>query len=109
MAGLNNKFYKGNQSELLADYLLSLISLVTPVRRQFDIGIDFYCTLINEESSNYLTFDNPFTIQIKSFSKRRVEFGTDSPQKWNSENITYLFRNETPFFIGIVDKEKNSL
>ncbi len=109
MAGLNKNFYKGNLSELLADYLLSFIGVVVPVRRQFDIGIDFYCALINNESSDYLTFDNPFTIQIKSFSKRKVEFGNSNSEKWRSEHIGHLFKNEIPFFIGIVNKKTNSL
>jgi len=64
---------------------------------------------MNEEAADYLTFANPFTIQIKSFSKRKVVFGTNNPEKWRNESITHLFSNETPFFIGIVNKEKNSL
>lgn len=108
MAGLFEHFYKGNLSELLADYLLSTIGVATPTRRQFDHGDDFICNIM-ENDSGYLTFGNPFSIQIKSASKPKVKFGTNIPQKWKIDHISCLFRNEIPFFIGIIDKENLSL
>lgn len=107
MAGLYNNFFQGNRSELLADFLLSAIGIATPVRRQFDHGIDFYCNLIKSGNSKYLTFGYPFAIQIKSISKSDVVFG--SKENWKPESISWLFENELPFFIGIIDKKKTSL
>jgi hypothetical protein len=108
MKGLYDRFYKGNISELLADYLLSAIGVTTPVRRQFDRGIDFYCDLMDNESG-YLTFGNPFTIQIKSASSPSVRYGPSTPKKWKPDALFQLFRNEVPFFVGIVDKKKTSI
>jgi hypothetical protein len=75
MSGLYNTFFQGNRSELLADYLLSSIGIATPVRRQFDTGIDFYCNLIKDNDSGYLTFGYPFAIQIKSSSDSEITYG----------------------------------
>lgn len=108
MAGLYHDFYKGNLSELLADYLLSGIGISTPVRRQFDTGVDFYCNLMDNETG-YLTFGSPFSIQIKSSSTPNVVYGGNTPKKWKKEKILWLFRHEIPFFIGIVDKEIPSI
>lgn len=107
MAGLYKNFFQGNRSELLADFLLSSIGITTPARRQFDHGVDFYCNLIKNGSTEYLTFGYPFTIQIKSISKPNVTFG--NREKWRPESISWLFENELPFFIGIVDKKKTSI
>ncbi|MEP7238808.1 MAG: hypothetical protein ABI685_13110 [Ferruginibacter sp.] len=108
MAGLNHNFYKGNLSELLADYLLSSIGITTPTRRQFDIGIDFYCNLSDNESG-YLTFGYPFLIQIKSKSSPKILYGGKTHKNWKIQKIEWLFRNEIPLFIGIVDKKNHSM
>ena len=96
MKGLFDKFYKGNLSELLADYLLSNLGIATPVRRQFDNGIDFYCNLMDNQSG-YLTFSHPFAIQIKSSSAKSVIYGSRKPIKWREEYMQSLFSNEIPF------------
>src|SRR5579863_2093549 len=113
MSGVNNNFFQGNRSELLADYLLSKIGIANPIRRQFDIGTDFYCNLLNldqiEKDPQYLTFGNPFAIQIKSASKPDVIFGTRDPGKWRESNIVNVFKNQIPFFIGVVSKDETSM
>ncbi|HEX7903743.1 MAG TPA: hypothetical protein VF487_07685 [Chitinophagaceae bacterium] len=108
MKGFNKNFYSGNLSELLGDYLLSHLGIATPVRRQFDTGVDFYCNIMNDES-DYLTFSSPFMIQIKSASVKKVSYGNKDALKWKREHIVSLFRSEVPFFIGFIDKEKFSL
>jgi hypothetical protein len=105
--GLLFSFREGNRSELLADYLLSAIGITTPIRRQDDTGFDFYCQIADNQSG-YLTFGFPFMIQIKSKEKNnKIIYG--KKKKWKQEHLTWLFRNETPFLIGIVDKYNFSI
>ena len=99
--------HKGNISELLADFLLSLLGVANPPRRQFDDGYDFYCN-ISTETSGLLTFDSPYMIQIKSSNPFEVQYGK-SFNKWKSEDIAWLFRHEIPFFLGFIDLKSNSL
>jgi hypothetical protein len=105
--GLLSTFRKGNTSELLADYLLSSIGICTPVRRQDDYGFDCYCQLSDQENG-YLTFGNPFIIQIKS-NEEPITYGSTNPKNWKQENVSWLFQNKLPFFIGIVNREKISI
>ena len=61
---MSSRYYnwrEGDRSELLADFLLSGIGLSTPVRRQDDVGFDFYCT-IGDQEKGILTFGFPFII-----------------------------------------------
>ena len=106
--GLLHNFRQGNRSELLADYLLSAIGISTPVRRQDDYGFDFYCQL-SDQQSGYLTFGYPFVIQIKSDSSEKIAYGNLNAKKWKKENTSWLFRNDLPFFVGIVDKAALSI
>lgn len=103
-----DSFKQGDRSELLADYLLSGIGTTTPVRRQDDIGFDLHCQIANEEKE-LLTFGHPFLIQIKSKSKSTITYGHKTLDKWKSENIQWLFKQEVPFLVGIVDKTKFSI
>lgn len=105
--GLPYNFRGGNRSEYLADYLLSAIGITTPVRRQDDYGFDFYCQ-VGSDGPGYLTFGFSFMIQIKSKDNyNRIVYGEED--NWRPENLTWLFRNEIPFFIGIVDKKQASI
>ena len=105
MSLLYSNFYQGNRSELLADYFLSAIGIATLVRRQFDHGIDFYCTLMNQDSE-YLIFGHPFIVQVKSSSVRKITYGKLSSKKWQIENISWLFKNELPFLLHLWIREK---
>lgn len=97
--------HRGNVYEILADFFLSLLGIANPQRRQFDDGYDFYCSL-SDETNGLLTFDFPFTIQIKSGSKFEIKYGK-SLNKWKQQDISWLFNHSTPFFIGFIDvKEK---
>lgn len=96
-------FREGDRSEYLANYLLSGLGLVTPVPRQEDIGIDFYCSIADQEK-NRLTFGFPYIIQVKSSSISEITYGSIKKERWQREDIQWLFRQELPFFIGFVDK-----
>src|SRR5260221_7481427 len=102
-----SKTHKGNIYEILSDFLLSLLGVANPPRRQFDDGYDFYCS-ISTESNGLLTFDSPFMIQIKSGSSFQIQYGKQL-KKWKQEDIQWLFRHEIPFFIGFIDVETKSL
>lgn len=97
-------FREGDRSELLADYLLSSIGLTTPIRRQDDIGFDFYCQLADQETG-LMTFGSPYVVQIKS-NNSTIQYGVETPDKWNRNSIDWLFRLNIPFLIGIVNRKK---
>ncbi|SRR6266496_1415204 len=99
--------HKGNVYEILADFLLSLLGIANPQRRQFDDGYDFYCSISNEDNG-LLTFDFPFTIQIKSGSSFQIKYGKQL-KKWKSQDISWLFNHSTPFFLGFIDVNAKSL
>lgn len=99
--------HKGNVYEILADFLLTLLGSANPQRRQFDEGYDFYCSLSNEENG-LLTFDFPFTIQIKSGSKFEIKYGKQHA-KWKLQDITWLYNHSTPFFVGFINKHDKTL
>ena len=99
--------HKGNVYEILADFLLSLLGIANPQRRQFDDGYDFYCSISNEDNG-LLTFDFPFTIQIKSGSIFKIKYGKQL-KKWKSQDISWLFNHSIPFFLGFIDVNAKSL
>ena len=114
MAGtINNNLRGGTQSEYLAQYLLSALGLVIPVPYQEDEGKDFYCSLANQEKGN-MTFDYPYMIQIKSLPQNDsdtylITYGElNKKNKWKNYEIDWLFNQQLPLFIGIVDKEEYS-
>lgn len=106
---------KGTRSrniyEILADFLLSTIGIANPTRRQFDQGYDFYCYLSESvpENEQLVKFDYPFSIQIKSGKDKSVIYGKNEYKKWKRDDIDWLFRHQTPFFIGFVNTDKYEL
>jgi hypothetical protein len=98
-------FREGDRAEYLANYLLSGIGLVTPVLRQEDIGIDFYCTLADNETGN-LSFNHQFLIQAKSDKKDIIFGGLNNKGKWKEHELIWLKNRESPIFIAVVDKTK---
>ena len=103
MSGMRLFSYRqGDRSEYLAHYLMSGLGVITAVPRQEDIGIDLYCTLADQERGK-LTFGVPFLVQVKSASDEPVAFGRlSSKGRWQREDITWLLRQEIPFFVGLV-------
>src|ERR1017187_4387616 len=98
-------FRQGDLSEYLASYLLASLGLITPVPRQEDIGIDFHCALADAEEGA-VTFDFPFLLQTKSTTNAKVRFAlAKSKRQWLRHNLDFLFRQELPVLLGIVDKD----
>ncbi|NIP97713.1 MAG: hypothetical protein GWO24_31475, partial [Akkermansiaceae bacterium] len=54
---------EGDRNEYLAEFLLSAVGLVTPVPRQGDVGVDLFCSLVDQEKGA-TTFGYPFLVQL---------------------------------------------
>ena len=96
-------FRKGWESENLARFILSKFSFIAhPSTVSDDIGSDFFCTLFQIhtiEDRDYLIPKNSFAIQIKS-----------NPSKFNvSDKVQYLSELETPFFVGVINRNELKL
>jgi len=98
----------------MAQYILSALAVTTPVPRQEDVtGTDLHCSLVRRHGNN-LRPTVPFNIQIKKRSedliKKGIRFGgTTDGGNWCSHEIEQLCQMDTPFLIGLVDLEKQSL
>ena len=104
MSRRNLTFRQGDLSEYLASYLLASLGLITAVPRQEDIGIDFHCSLADGEEGT-VTFGFPFVVQTKSTTNSVVKFAAvKSGDQWLKHEIEFLFRQELPVLLAIVDK-----
>ena len=106
-------FRHGDRAEYLAQYILSALAITVPVPRQEDVGTDFHCSLLRGEGAN-LRPTIPFNIQIKSAGneilKDGIRFGgVTQAGKWRQHEIKQLCQTDTPFLIGLVNLEKQSL
>jgi len=99
--GYLGSFRTGWENENLARFILSKFSFVAePSTISDDVGSDFFCTLfyVQEiENRKYLVPKNSFAIQIKS----------NLDEKDFTNKISYLSELEIPFFLGLVNQEKN--
>src|SRR5256885_8586772 len=93
-------FYQGSRSEYLATYLLSRSSIVTPVPREGDFGIDLIGHLARRDGG-LLEVGEPFTVQVKSEAEPIIYSG--------EREVRWLFGQTIPFFIGIVSKAEQRL
>jgi hypothetical protein len=103
---------EGDRIEYLAEFLLSGIGLVTPVPRQEEVGVDFYCALADQEKGA-ITFGYPFLVQVRSMVKPVVHL--KPPKRYRHQkgvlpdHLSWLFRQELPMFLALVDKEEISI
>lgn len=106
-------YRQGDRAEYLAQYILSAIAITVPVPRQEDVGTDFHCSLLRREGNN-MRPTLPFNIQIKSAGdkilKNGIRFGgvTDAGI-WRKHEIDSLCQTDTPFLVGLVDLDKQSI
>lgn len=106
MAGVRSySFREGDRSEYLAQFLLSATGLCTSIPRQEDIGFDFACSIADKESG-ILTFGYPYLISVKSLSGPTISVApTKTAIEANDHShVAWLFRQEQPTFLGVVDK-----
>lgn len=111
MSGVRSYSYReGDRSAYLAQFLLSALGLCTPIPQPEDIGFDFACCIADQEAG-LLTFGFPYLISIKSLSHPSIliEPQKTAIQTGGQQHITWLFRQEQPIFLGVVDKDAVSL
>jgi hypothetical protein len=106
------KPWEGHRNEAFAEYVLSSIATVVRVPRQADFGFDLLCTLTCS-IDNGLYAGKSFGIQIKPPTTKRVCYGTihkkNGKWKWKNHEIDWLFRQDQPLFLGIVDLKSHSM
>lgn len=107
---LPKNFRGGSRSEYLAQYIFSTLGVSVPVPHQEDIGADFHCTLA-EPDGKRLIFKGSFLAQVKSVSEKNQLYfgGLDDKREWKQEGVKWLFGQELPLLIGLVDKDKLSM
>ena len=111
MSGVRSySFREGDRSEYLAQFLLSALGLCTFIPRQEDIGFDFSCSIADQEGG-ILTFGYPYLISIKSRSMPSIDI---EPSKTaieadDARHVAWLFRQDQPVLLGVVDKDAVSL
>lgn len=106
MSGVRSfSFREGDRSQYLAQFLLSALGLCTPIPYQEDIGFDFACSIADQESG-FLTFGFPYLISIKSLSDPSISIEPTKTtiQTGGQQHVEWLFRQEQPIFLGVVDK-----
>lgn len=98
-------WHEGNRGEYLAQYFLTALGVSTPVIRQEDIGIDFYCALAREDNRK-LTFHSPYMVQHGAAGSKDFSYGGYTHGKWRHDQIDWLFSQELPLFVCTVDQSK---
>ena len=94
-------FRSGDLAEQLGIYLLQSVSLVAPVPRTEDVGIDVVCTLISDYNQYSYLAEDSFYVQVKSNGVKEIEY-SDIEVKW----LTNL---KLPFFVAVVDKNETKI
>lgn len=89
----------GDLAEQLGILLLQNFSLVVPVPRTEDVGIDAVVTLLRQHDSRRVIASDSFFIQFKAISVSQIEY--------LDEEVAWLYGLELPFFIGSVDRASN--
>jgi hypothetical protein len=97
MPGRRLKSYRsGDINEDLGIFLLKSFSLVAPVPRQEDVGLDAVATLLRSDGK-FLIAEDSFCVQFKSSKK---------PIVYKEHGVAWLKTLKLPFFIGYLDRKK---
>lgn len=111
MSGVRSfSFREGDRSEYLAQFFLSAMGLCTSIPRQEDIGFDFSCSVADQEAG-ILTFGYPYLISVKSISGPSIDVEPTPAviQANGDRHVSWLFRQDQPVFLGVVDKDNISI
>lgn len=102
MPGFRGKNIRsGDLSEELGSLLLQFVSLVAPIPRTEDVGIDILATLIRDfDKYNYIAEDS-FFVQIKSSSVTSITY--------KDEQVKWLAELQLPFFIASINKKTSTI
>jgi hypothetical protein len=104
---LSTNLREGNRSEYLAQYFLSALGISVIIPRQEDIGVDFHCALFREAGPQ-LTFHSPFLVQVGCAGNKIFKYGGYKDGTWQKQQLDWLFTQELPFFVCLVDKKELS-
>lgn len=94
-------FRSGDLAEQLGLFLLQSVSLVAPIPRTEDVGIDVVCTLIQEFNQYNFIAANSFYVSIKSSNIKSINF--------QEHEVKWLANLELPFMIASVDKKEGTI
>jgi hypothetical protein len=103
---------EADRIEYLANFLLSAVGLATPVPRHEDVGVDFHCSLVDQEGSE-ITYGFPFMVQVRSIVKPVIRI--KAPRKYRHQknvipdHLSWLFQQELPMFLALVDRDDISI
>lgn len=98
---LQSDFRSGNIAEHLGVLLLKGLAAVAEVPRQEDVGIDAFATLLRRDSDGNSYAEDPFVVQLKSQSTRRIDY--------SGHEVTWLTGQQQPVFIGLVSRADSSI
>lgn len=100
---------EGNRLEYLAHYILSKLGAASPVPRPEDIGVDFYCTL-GQDNPHGITVTTSFAVQLKSSKDRIFTLGGNTKGgTWKRYEIDWFLNLELPLLLGVPDAGKKRL
>ena len=110
MARRLKSYRSGDQSEDLAQYLLSQFSAVTAVARQNDFGIDKICALTRTEGQ-YVYVGATFGVQLKSKGHKPIMYGGADKKTgtWREWDVKWLYGQDYPIFVGVVDRRSRRI
>lgn len=101
-------FYQGARSEYLATYLLSRLSIVNPVPREGDFGLDLICHLVDRRKT-LLHVGAPFSLQVKTEGVEVVYIGDRDLPPEERREICWLLDQTIPLLVGMVSRDDQCL
>lgn len=99
MAVRATNYRRGDIAEAIGVCLLQGTSLVAPVPRTEDVGLDVVATLLRPDGPYRVLAENSFYVQLKAASVREIAFT-------GKEKVDWLLALELPLFVGSVDVAK---
>lgn len=100
-------FRHGELAEYVSQYFLSNISSTIPVPRQEDYGLDFVGA-VTHHRGGHLHPTRLFGVQVKSGALKDVSYG-GGRKRWKKWEIDWLYGQDVPLFIGLVDAGLHTL
>lgn len=98
--GRSRPFRLGDRSELLVEQLLAAFAFTTPVPRQEDVGVDFFCSLTHQEGQ-FLKAGPFFAVQAKS--------STDPIVYEKPHELEWIKNQENPLLVCVADRKALSM
>lgn len=100
--GRSRTFRLGDRSELLVQHLLTGIAFTTPVPRQEDVGIDFFCTLMTG-------YDDPSLLKAGTFFSAQAKSSQEPLVYEKPHELEWITNQENPLLLCIADREESAM